>query len=121
MVYVATSPACATAIRRGPISFTSTQPFGADDGAEGRLDLDLGYHRRDQAEGHRLKDSLPDALKIGFIGDQSLSSAGRITGVAVEGVIRALMTSVMILLFLGSWRSTIIHRGFDSALGVAPS
>ena len=29
------------------------QPFGADDGAEGRLDLDAGYHRRHQAEGHR--------------------------------------------------------------------
>ena len=33
---------------------------------------------------------------------------GAITGVAVEGVIAALLTSVMILLFLGSWRSTII-------------
>ena len=33
---------------------------------------------------------------------------GAITGVAREGVIAALLTSVMILLFLGSWRSTII-------------
>jgi multidrug efflux pump subunit AcrB len=55
-----------------------------------------------------VKDSLPDALKIGFIGDQSLFVRGAITGVAVEGVIAALLTSVMILLFLGSWRSTII-------------
>src|SRR3954453_17100711 len=55
-----------------------------------------------------VKDQLPDALKIGFIGDQSLFVRGAITGVANEGVIAALLTSVMILLFLGSWRSTII-------------
>src|SRR6266566_8319327 len=55
-----------------------------------------------------VKDSLPDALKIGFIGDQSLFVRGAITGVAYEGVIAALLTSVMILLFLGSWRSTVI-------------
>ncbi|MEA2916290.1 MAG: hypothetical protein QOJ15_8371, partial [Bradyrhizobium sp.] len=55
-----------------------------------------------------VKDSLPDALKIGFIGDQSLFVRGAITGVAYEGIIAALLTSVMILLFLGSWRSTII-------------
>src|ERR1700753_391330 len=55
-----------------------------------------------------VRDSLPDALKIGFIGDQSVFVRGAITGVAYEGVIAALLTSVMILLFLGSWRSTII-------------
>jgi multidrug efflux pump subunit AcrB len=55
-----------------------------------------------------VRDSLPDALKIGFIGDQSLFVRGAITGVAYEGVIAALLTSVMILLFLGSWRSTTI-------------
>src|SRR4029079_129238 len=42
------------------------------------------------------------------IGDQSLFVRGAIEGVAVEGVIAALLTSVMILLFLGSWRSTVI-------------
>jgi multidrug efflux pump subunit AcrB len=55
-----------------------------------------------------VKDSLPDALKIAFIGDQSLFVRGAITGVANEGIIAALLTSVMILLFLGSWRSTVI-------------
>ena len=55
-----------------------------------------------------VKDSLPEALKIGFIGDQSIFVRGAITGVATEGVIAALLTSVMILLFLGSWRSTVI-------------
>jgi multidrug efflux pump subunit AcrB len=55
-----------------------------------------------------VKDQLPEALKIGFIGDQSIFVRGAITGVATEGVIAALLTSVMILLFLGSWRSTVI-------------
>jgi multidrug efflux pump subunit AcrB len=55
-----------------------------------------------------VKDQLPEALRIGFIGDQSIFVRGAITGVAYEGVIAALLTSVMILLFLGSWRSTII-------------
>jgi CzcA family heavy metal efflux pump len=55
-----------------------------------------------------VKDQLPDALRITFIGDQSLFVRGAIGGVANEGVIAALLTSVMILLFLGSWRSTVI-------------
>jgi multidrug efflux pump subunit AcrB len=54
------------------------------------------------------KDSLPDELKVGFVGDQGLFVAASIAGVVREGVIAALLTSVMILLFLGSWRSTII-------------
>ncbi|WP_315764824.1 MULTISPECIES: efflux RND transporter permease subunit [unclassified Bradyrhizobium] len=55
-----------------------------------------------------VRDQLPDALKIGFIGDQSVFVRSAISGVAFEGLIAALLTSVMILLFLGSWRSTII-------------
>ena len=54
------------------------------------------------------KASLPDNLRIDPIGDQSLFVRSAITGVAREGVIAALLTSVMILLFLGSWRSTVI-------------
>ncbi len=54
------------------------------------------------------KDSLPDELRVGFVGDQGLFVAASIAGVVREGVIAALLTSVMILLFLGSWRSTII-------------
>jgi multidrug efflux pump subunit AcrB len=55
-----------------------------------------------------VRDSLPDELKIGFIGDQSIFVRGAITGVVREGVVAALLTSLMILLFLGSWRSTVI-------------
>jgi multidrug efflux pump subunit AcrB len=55
-----------------------------------------------------IKASLPDALKISPIGDQSIFVRGALVGVAQEGVIAAVLTSLMILIFLGSWRSTII-------------
>jgi multidrug efflux pump subunit AcrB len=55
-----------------------------------------------------VRNALPDALRIGFIGDQGVFVRSAISGVAFEGVIAALLTSVMILLFLGSWRSTLI-------------
>src|SRR6201986_4033835 len=55
-----------------------------------------------------VRDTLPDALKIDFIGDQSVFVRGAVNGVIFEGVVAALLTSVMILLFLGSWRSTLI-------------
>src|SRR5215472_6146160 len=55
-----------------------------------------------------VRHTLPDALRIGFIGDQGVFVRSAISGVAYEGVIAALLTSVMILLFLGSWRSTLI-------------
>jgi multidrug efflux pump subunit AcrB len=54
------------------------------------------------------RDALPEALKIDFIGDQSVFVRGAVNGVIFEGVVAALLTSVMILLFLGSWRSTLI-------------
>ncbi|HEX7607088.1 MAG TPA: efflux RND transporter permease subunit, partial [Usitatibacter sp.] len=55
-----------------------------------------------------IKQSLPDALVVSPINDQSIFVRAAINGVATEGVIAALLTSVMILLFLGSWRSTVI-------------
>jgi multidrug efflux pump subunit AcrB len=55
-----------------------------------------------------LKDALPPGLKVSLLGDQSLFVRGAISSVAREGVIAAALTSLMILLFLGSWRSTVI-------------
>ncbi len=54
------------------------------------------------------KDQLPETLKVNLLGDQSIFVRGAIAGVAFEGVLAAALTSIMILLFLGSWRSTII-------------
>ncbi|MEA2847345.1 MAG: hypothetical protein QOG78_2626, partial [Rhodospirillaceae bacterium] len=55
-----------------------------------------------------LRRTLPDTVSLAILGDQSLFVEGAIGGVAVEAVIAAVLTSLMILLFLGSWRSTII-------------
>jgi multidrug efflux pump subunit AcrB len=55
-----------------------------------------------------LKESLPSSLKISLLSDQSIFVKAAITSVAREGIIAALLTSVMILIFLGSWRSTVI-------------
>lgn len=55
-----------------------------------------------------LKPGLPENLEIKPIGDQSLFVRNAIGGVAKEGIIAAALTSLMILLFLGSWRSTVI-------------
>ena len=52
--------------------------------------------------------ALPENLEIVPINDQSFFVRAAIKGVALEGAIAAVLTSVMILLFLGSWRSTVI-------------
>jgi multidrug efflux pump subunit AcrB len=54
------------------------------------------------------KPSLPDNLEVKAIGDQSMFVRNAVGGVIKEGVIAAALTSLMILLFLGSWRSTLI-------------
>jgi len=51
---------------------------------------------------------LPKSLKVTPVGDQSLFVKAAVEGVIKEGAIAAGLTSLMILLFLGSWRSTVI-------------
>jgi multidrug efflux pump subunit AcrB len=55
-----------------------------------------------------IKPSLPDTLVATPINDQSLFVRAAIDGVVFEGVLAAILTSLMILLFLGSWRSSLI-------------
>ena len=55
-----------------------------------------------------IKPALPANLQVVPINDQSLFVRAAIKGVALEGAIAAVLTSIMILLFLGSWRSTVI-------------
>lgn len=56
----------------------------------------------------RIKSTLPPQMKITPIGDQSIFVRASINGVVREGIIAAALTGLMILLFLGSWRSTLI-------------
>ena len=55
-----------------------------------------------------LKRVLPENVSLAILGDQSIFVEGAVSGVAHEAVLAAVLTSLMILLFLGSWRSTVI-------------
>lgn len=55
-----------------------------------------------------VRGAAPASLKITELFDQSVFVRASIHGVVVEGLIAALLTAAMILLFLGSWRSTLI-------------
>lgn len=52
--------------------------------------------------------TVTNAVQVKEFADQSLFVRAAISGVAREGIIAAALTALMILLFLGSWRSTII-------------
>ncbi|WP_077922187.1 efflux RND transporter permease subunit [Spirosoma sp. 209] len=55
-----------------------------------------------------VRAAAPSGLRIEELFDQSVFVRASIHGVVVEGIIAALLTAAMILLFLGSWRSTLI-------------
>ena len=55
-----------------------------------------------------LRSSLPASLDIQLLADQSIYVKAAITGVVREALIAASLTAFMILVFLGSWRSTLI-------------
>ncbi|HZQ41317.1 MAG TPA: efflux RND transporter permease subunit, partial [Rhizomicrobium sp.] len=56
----------------------------------------------------RLKQTLPHDLKVLPLADQSIFVRAAVQGVIKEGIIAACLTSLMILVFLGSWRSTLV-------------
>jgi multidrug efflux pump subunit AcrB len=56
----------------------------------------------------RVRSTLPPSLNLRLLFDQSVFVRAAINGVLREAVIAAGLTGLMILLFLGSWRSTII-------------
>ena len=56
----------------------------------------------------KAKQIAPSDLVLTPLGDQSIFVRAAITGVVREAVLAAVLTGLMILLFLGSWRSTLI-------------
>ncbi len=56
----------------------------------------------------RVASTLPPELQIQPLADQSIFVRASISGVIREGVLAACLTGLMILIFLGSWRSTLI-------------
>jgi CzcA family heavy metal efflux pump len=56
----------------------------------------------------RVEESLPAGLNVRAVGDQSIFVKAAVFGVLREAVLAAGLVGLMILLFLGSWRSTMI-------------
>ena len=56
----------------------------------------------------RIQATLPKELEISQLFDQSIFVRAAINGVLREGLIAACLTALMILLFLGNWRSTLV-------------
>src|SRR6266566_4312391 len=56
----------------------------------------------------QIKNTVPPQLDIAPLADQSIFVRGAISGVVRETLIAACLTAFMILVFLGSWRSTVI-------------
>ena len=73
-------------------------------GSESTLDVVAGV----KAQMKRIEQTLPPSLHVVLLDDQSVFVKGAVSGVAREGIIAAALTSLMILIFLGSWRSTLI-------------
>ncbi len=75
-------------------------------GSSSTLDIIKGV--RQIVSSPTLKGQLPPQMKIVPVSDQSIFVRNSIKGVIHEGLIAACLTAVMILVFLGSWRSTLI-------------
>ena len=75
-------------------------------GSASTLEIIAGI--RDKIESITRMGQLPKDLRIDFLADQSIFVRGAIDGVVREALIAACLTAIMILVFLGSWRSTII-------------
>src|SRR5262249_5761846 len=56
----------------------------------------------------QLRAAAPQGLDIELLFDQSLFVEAAVEGVVNESIIAGLLTAAMILVFLGSWRSTVI-------------
>ena len=56
----------------------------------------------------RVEESLPPSLNLSAVGDQSIFVKAAVFGVIREAALAAALVGLMILIFLGSWRSTVI-------------
>jgi multidrug efflux pump subunit AcrB len=73
-------------------------------GSSSTLDIIAGIHEKLPA----IMAQMPSQLRVTPLSDQSIFVRGAINGVVREALIAACLTGIMILIFLGSWRSTII-------------
>jgi len=72
----------------------------------GASTLDIIRNIKERLPG--IRDQLPPGFNVDLVGDQSVFVSAAIEGVVREAEIAAALTALMILLFLGSWKSTLI-------------
>ncbi|HWA94689.1 MAG TPA: efflux RND transporter permease subunit [Terracidiphilus sp.] len=70
--------------------------------------LDIIKQIRQKLASPAVRGNLPPQLQISPLSDQSIFVRGAVSGVVREAIVAACLTALMILVFLGSWRSTII-------------
>lgn len=70
--------------------------------------LDIIQQIRQKLNSPAVRGNLPQQLQISPLSDQSIFVRGAVSGVVREAIVAACLTALMILVFLGSWRSTII-------------
>jgi CzcA family heavy metal efflux pump len=75
-------------------------------GSASTLDIIKNVHEK--LDSTALRGSIPSQMQIKALSDQSIFVRSAINGVVREAIIAACLTAIMILIFLGSWRSTII-------------
>jgi multidrug efflux pump subunit AcrB len=73
-------------------------------GSASTLDIIAGVREKLDS----IRGQLPPELKINALSDQSIFVRSAINGVVREAIVAACLTAIMILIFLGSWRSTLI-------------
>jgi multidrug efflux pump subunit AcrB len=73
-------------------------------GSSSTLDIIKGVYEKLAS----IKGQLPPNLQVKALSDQSVFVKAAISGVVREAIVAACLTAAMILLFLGSWRSTVI-------------
>jgi len=68
----------------------------------------FGCSQGNPVDSARVASTVPPQLKMTPLSDQSIFVRAAVQGVIREAVIAAGLTAIMILVFLGSWRSTLI-------------
>ena len=110
VIYVRDVAPVRDGLRRRPISSAWTAARHPHElmetGSASTQSLDVVSGIRSQLES--ITGQLPPQLKISFLSDQSIFVRSAISGVVREAIIAACLTAIMILVFLGSVRSTLI-------------
>ena len=86
------------------------QPGSPDDGPDqaGRADRGGQHQIASSAAPGKARDVLPDDVEVSYQFDQSPYVTRAIQGLFVEGALGAVLTGLMVLLFLRDWRSSLV-------------